>query len=95
MAKDPAPADVPVLTSQEEWILREMLGPDFRDAIVEARTRTGDHSIMCRIGENPNGDGNPYPADFIPGLVSIHRDGHDAVLGLAHDDALTKIAALA
>lgn len=89
-----APAQ-PALTAQEEWILTHMLGDDFKAAILDARARTGDASIMINIGANPAGEGEPYPSDFIPGLASIHRGGHDTVFGLSHDEALAQLAALA
>ena len=94
MAKAPIPAEpfLAVANSQEQFIL-DMLGPELAGAVVTARERLQDASIMARIGENPEG-GTECSADFIPGLVSIHRDGTDTVYGLGMEDALAALAEL-
>lgn len=71
----------------------DMLGDRLKTALVEARGRTGDSSIMARIGAVPGG-GEPPPG-FVPGLVSVERDGHDPVFGLSEDDAVAHLEALA
>jgi hypothetical protein len=77
-----------------DTIMLDMLGDTLRAAIVEARSRTSDDTIMCRIGEIPGGGGDAPPG-FVPGLVSIHRDGHDTVYGLSEDGAVEALTALA
>lgn len=74
-----------------EFILREMLGDVLFAALQAARTRTGDASITCRIGDNPSDD----PDVWSPGLVSIERDGVETVYGLSSDQAVDQLGALA
>jgi hypothetical protein len=74
-----------------EMIQLDMLGGDLRDAILSARTRLSDSSVMARIGEV---EGGGAPPGFVPGLVSVHREGHPTVYGLGHDEAVAHLLAL-
>lgn len=68
----------------------DALGDNLKNAIMAARDRTGDASITARIGSSPDPELNP-----MPGLVSIERDGADTVYGLAYDDAIATLDAMA
>lgn len=86
---------VPVKDSSEQVVL-DMLGDELAAAVVAARGRLQDSSIMCRIGEVPGGvdPEHGYPPGFVPGLVSIHRDGAETVYDLSHENALAGLKAL-
>jgi hypothetical protein len=67
--------------SQDPHVL-DMLGDDLKAAVLEARTRLADDSIM---------------AEIFAGLVLIYRGDPVAVIaqGLGHDEACAQLAALA
>jgi hypothetical protein len=79
------------MSEPPEFVLREMLGDTLANKLVEARTRTGDASIMCRIGDSPDDS----PDVWMPGLASIERAGVPTVYGLSGEEAAAQLDALA
>lgn len=90
MAKAPQPAIFTAVKDSAEQVILDMLGDDLATAVVAARTRLQDASVMCRIGAHPSGE----PDDAMPGLVSVERDGASTVYGLSHEDAIAALEAL-
>ena len=76
------------MSEQPDAVILSMHADDIREAIVEARTRTSDATVMARVGDSPD------PETQMPGLYSVEAAGRETVYGLTHDEALAALNAL-